>query len=310
MTTSSNNSKRIGYVDFRLDNFHANTYLAALRGALAHRGYQITAATATDTELGREWAKRNNVAYYESVNEMAAEVDFFMVLAPSDPQTHLEMCEQVFPYSKPTFVDKTFAPDVATAKRIFQLADEYQTAVQTTSALRSTEVQRYATSCRDEIQCVYAWAGGSNFAEYIIHPVELIVSCLGADASELMRSGLDSHPQLLLRYTDGRMGVIDFADGVDVDFAAAVTTRTATRFIPIDGSRLFADAASFVLDFFDAGKPLVDRRETFLIQRILELAESEEVRGRFVRLSGIQPPHWRSAAVGRALVMGKSEGQL
>lgn len=289
-------SKRIGYVDFQLDNFHANTYLAALRGPLAHRGYQITAATATVAEPGREWAKRNNVVYYDSINEMASHIEFFMVLAPSQPQTHLEMCEQVFPFAKPTFVDKTFAPDVATAERIFQLADKYQTAVQTTSALRSTEVQRYAATCRDEIQCVYAWAGGSNFAEYIIHPVELIVSCLGVDASELMRTGSESHPQLLLRYTDGRMGVIDFADGTDVDFAAAVTTRTATRYIAIDGSRLFIDAAAFVLDFFDAGRPLVDRHETLLIHRILELAGSEDVRGRFVRLGNIQPPHWRSAA--------------
>ena len=34
-------SKQIGFVDFKLDNFHANTYLAAIRKELSGRGFAV-----------------------------------------------------------------------------------------------------------------------------------------------------------------------------------------------------------------------------------------------------------------------------
>lgn len=303
-------TKRIGYVDFKLDNFHANTYLAAIRGPLANRGYEIAGATAMAAEPGCEWAERNKVRWFNTARDLAAHVDYFMVLAPSDPQVHLGLCEQVLPFGKPTFVDKTFAPNVATAEKIFKLADEHRAAVQTTSALRSTEVQRYVATCRNELQNMYVWAGGSSLGEYIIHPVELLISCLGPEALDLMRLGPDAHPQFLLKFAGNRTGVIDFAAGVDVDFAAAVTAHSKTKFITVDGSRLFNDAAAAILDFFDAAKPLIDRRETLTIHRILEMVDHDDAHDRFQKLASVPPPHFSTVAVGRPLTTGKVEGQL
>ncbi len=54
-------AKRIGFVDDDLDNFHANTYLKALRGPLAERGWRVAGATALQAEKGRGWADRNQV---------------------------------------------------------------------------------------------------------------------------------------------------------------------------------------------------------------------------------------------------------
>jgi len=153
------------------------------------------------------------------------------------------------------------------------------------------------------------WAGGSSFEEYGIHPVEMVVSCLGADVKELMWMGPQSHPQLLLQYADGRTGLIDFAAGVDVDYAAAVTTPQSTRFITVDGAKLFVDAAAYVLDFFEAGTAIIDRRETLSIHRILEVAARPESQGRLQKLAGLQPPHWRPAAAGRKLAAGTKESQ-
>jgi len=269
-------TKRIGIVDHELDNFHANTYLSAIRGALAERGYDIVGATATSSAAGRHWAGGKDVRYYESVAELAADVDFFMILAPSDPQMHFSMCEQVLPFGKPTFVDKTFAPSVEVAKSIFALADSYSVPIQTTSALRTTDVQQYVRDCREELQHVYIWGGGGTLEEYGIHPIELAVSCLGANAMEMLWFGPVEHPQIVLRYAEGKSAVIDFTAGAHVEYLAAITTTTATEIIKIDLSKLFIDAAAFVLDFFDAGKPLVNRRETLLVHHALELASRSE----------------------------------
>ena len=44
------------------------------------------------------------------------------------------------------------------------------------------------------------------------------------------------------------------------------------------------NTAAAVLDFFDAGKPQIDRAESLMIRRIMDVAEDPGVRDRFVRL--------------------------
>ena len=127
--------KRIGFIDDDLNNFHANTFLDLIRGPLADRGYTVAGATALQAKTGAEWARDKVVEYYESIDALADQVDYFAILAPSTPNTHLGLCKQAFRHGKITFVDKIFAPDISTAERIFALADEAGVAVYTSSAL-------------------------------------------------------------------------------------------------------------------------------------------------------------------------------
>jgi predicted dehydrogenase len=264
--------QRIGLVDYQLDNFHANTFLPLLHGPLAERGYRIAGATALRREESSAWAHQRNIPWYETIRELDEQVDCFMILAPSNPECHLGLCEQVFPCGKTTFVDKTFAPDLSTALQLFALADQYCIAVQSSSALRYTAVQQAIRALDEPVQHLYVWAGGTTFDEYAIHPVELIVSCLGANATEIVRVGAASHPQLLLQFQGDRSAVIDFTAGADVPYAAAITTARTTEFLMLDLADLFRDALSAVLDFFDAGVPQFDRAETLLVRNILDVA--------------------------------------
>jgi len=134
--------RRVGFVDYRLENFHANTYLALIRGDLAHRGFTVTGCWALDADAGREWANRNRVPWYESAAAMDPHVDCYCVLAPSNPALHEELCRAVLGSGKPVYVDKTFAPSLAVAERIYALADRHGAAIQTSSALRYTNVRR------------------------------------------------------------------------------------------------------------------------------------------------------------------------
>ena len=287
--------KRLGFVDYRLDNFHANTFLTLLRGPLKHRGYVVAGATAVSREPNAAWARAHDVPYFDSAGELNEYVDGFMVLAPSDPQLHLAMCEQVFPFQKTTFVDKTFAPDSPTAARIYDLADRHGTAVQSTSVLRYTSVQEIVEAMDQQVQNIYVWSGGTSVEEYLIHPVELVVSCLGADATEIMRLGDDSHPLFVLKFSAGRVAVIDFTVGVDVPYAAAITTPQSTQFESVDMSQLFFNGLSAMLDFFDAAAPQIDRAETLLVRTILDAATLPPERNRFLPLipGELPRPHAR-----------------
>jgi predicted dehydrogenase len=292
-------TKRIGFVDYRLDNFHANVYLAALRGPLVQRGYKVVGATALEAEPSRRWAEEKQMAYYDSVDALAKDVDFFMILAPSNPEVHLSLCQATFPQGKQTFVDKTFAPDLATAQAIFALADSCGIAIQSTSALRSTNVQGKLRELPTSLQSMFITSSGPTFEEYGIHPIELAVSCLGAEVLSVLAMGSVAHPQYVLRYADGRTAIIDFNSAAEVPYTAELIAQDSCLQVEVDTSNLFVDAAAAILDFFDAGVALIDPRETLVIRQILDCLTGELPGGQFVELSGISRteaslsgPHW------------------
>ena len=281
----SRREKRIGFVDDNLENFHANVYLKLLRNELQHRCFVVAGCTGMRPRAGRKWAEANGVPWFPDAAGLNEAVDCFMVLAPSTPETHLELCKQVFPYGKPTYVDKTFAPDLSTAKRIFALADRHRVPMQTTSALRYTEVQDYVEEIgHGQIRHMVTWGGGRSFGEYAIHPLELAVSCMGPGVRRVMRRGAGKQSQLLLDYTRGRTAVVNVYTGSSTPFAASVTTAKTTRHFQVDSSRIFLNTADAVLDLFEAGKPGIDRKESLIIRRILDAAGQKRALSGFVNL--------------------------
>ncbi len=276
--------KRIGFVDYDLNNFHADVFLKAIRGPLACRGISVAGATAMQQDPSRQWAQDHELDYFNSVEALNEAVDAYMILAPSNPEVHFELCRQVLPMGKTTYVDKPFSPDLLTAHRIFGLADKHQVNIQTTSALRYTEVQRVVAQCAEPVKHMVTWAGGSTFEEYGIHPVELIISCMGPDALAVNSVGDEKHPVITILFTEGRTAVIDFNIGTHVGYAATVTTAKGTRYIPVGLDTLFVDTASAVLDFLETGEPTIARQESLMVRAILDVIADPASRSGYVQL--------------------------
>jgi predicted dehydrogenase len=277
--------KRIGFIDHNLENFHANVYLKLLQTDLKNRGFTISACFGTQQKQGREWAKKNDIPYFSNLNQLNETVDHYMILAPSNPETHLNLCQKIFPFGKPTYVDKTFAPDLKTAQKIFALADKHKVPMQTTSALRYTEVQNYVESVgRKNVKHMITWVAGGSFAEYAVHPLELFVSCMGANVKRLMRRGTKNQVQLLLDLTGNRTAVVNIFPNTRTPYAASVTTNEETKYFAIDTSKIFLNTASAVLDLFETQKANIDRKESLIIRRIQDVAEQKRAEGRWVSL--------------------------
>ena len=280
-----NRARRIAFVDYELENFHANTYLQILRKELKNRGFIVSGCTAIKENTGRAWAKKNNVTYYACPRDLDRNADCYAILAPSNPETHMELCCRVFPFHKTTYVDKTFAPDEATARKIFALADRYRVSVQTSSALRYTNVQAHVAQVgRKNVRHMVAWGSGSSFGEYAIHPIELVISCMGAEAKDLMCRNDGSLSQIIVNFSRSRTAVINVYAGNDVPFAASVTTAKETKIMTVDDGHLFVDAAAGILDFLKAGKPRVARAESLMIMRMIDAAKSKAALRKFVKL--------------------------
>ena len=272
---------RVAFVDEDLANFHADTFLALARGPFAGR-VEVAGCWAVAGGAGRAWAAANGVPWNDDPSALAASVDAVMVLAPSSPHRHLELCRHVLPAGKPTWIDKTFAPDLATARAILALADRHGAPIQSASALRYTAVQRAAAEMGD-VAHVAAIAPAGSFAEYAVHPLELAVSVLGPAATRVGVRGTPERTQVLVDFAGGRTATIDVQLGWDTPYAAVLSGRTA-RWVAVELDRLFADAFAATLDFLADGRPRIDRRETLAIHAILDACADPAARERWVAL--------------------------
>lgn len=275
--------KRVGFYDYDLDNFHANVYLKAFREELKHRDFTVTGCMGIRQKSSRAWAKENDVPYFTSAQDLNEVVDHYIILAPRNPERHLPMCQEIFPFGKATYVDKTFAPDLKTAKRIYALADKHRVPMQTTSALRYTNAHDYVNQVgRNKVKHMIAWGGGRSFDEYAIHPTEMVISAMGTNVKRLMRLGTGKHSQILLDFSGNRTAIINLFAKTKTIHSASITTTTETRYIEVDRTQIFPRSTQAILDLFETGKPNIPRKESLLVRRILDLAEQKRARKGFV----------------------------
>lgn len=277
--------KRIGFVDYNLDNYHANVFLNALRNDLKKRGFTISGCYGIQQKQSHNWATQNDVPYFDDLNTLNDAVDYYMILAPSNPETHLNLCQKIFPFGKATYVDKTFAPNLKTAQKIFALADKHNVPMQTTSALRYTELQDYVQGVgRKNVKHMITWVAGRSFGEYAIHPIEMFVSCMGPNVKRLMRRGTPKQTQLIIDLTSNRTAIVNVYPHTRTPNSAVVTTNEETKYFNVDRSKIFINNASAVLDLFETGKPNIDRKESLIIRRIQDVAEQKRSLNRWVNL--------------------------
>jgi hypothetical protein len=278
---------RIAFVDYDLNNYHADTFLGIVRGPLRERGFDVVAAAALKDPESRRWARKNDVRYVERIDQLADLADCFIVLAPDNSEVRMELCAEVFPLARPTFVDKTFAPDHAAARQLFDLANQHQTPLQSSSALRYTNVQAEAASRPDEpLIHMTAWGGGVNFKDRAVHPLEMLISCMGHKATHVMREGDERRTTLFVRFTGGRAGLAHVFTGAETPYAASLTTAKRTRYVAVKMDEIYANLMTAVLDFFASGQPAIDPRQTLAIMRLIDAGLDPRTDNQFMALDG------------------------
>ena len=264
--------KKIGFVDHYLSEWHANNYPVWMRETCAELGlgYEVAYAWAeletspVDGRSSAQWCEEFGVTLCGTLEELCEKSDVIVILAPSDPECHLELCRRVFPYAKRTYVDKTFAPDLATAKEIFEIAEKYGTPFFSTSALRYAEELEACPNCRQ----MMTTASGSSVQEYIIHPVEMIVKKLGIGATAIRMENVGAQHFFRIAYADDRAASVSFGsrfpytvhmnNGVDKPTWANVK------------SEFFKGLTRDMLRFFEDGVLPFDGKETLEVMKIRE----------------------------------------
>ena len=123
--------KKIGFIDYYLDEWHANNYPAWIRESSFKEKFDVTYAYAEKDKEGgmttKEWRNKNKINAVDSIEGFVEKSDCIIVLSPDNSERHEDLYKLPLESKKPLYIDKTSAPDLATAKRIFDRAEKHNT---------------------------------------------------------------------------------------------------------------------------------------------------------------------------------------
>ena len=264
--------KKIGFVDYYLSEWHANNYPAWIAEACSQKGleYQVCYAwgeletSPLDGVTSAEWCEKNGVALCGSIEELCEKSDVIMILAPSNPEKHLEYAKAVLPCGKITYMDKTFAPNTQVAKEIFAIAAQYGTPIFSSSALRYAE----ELETEQPIRSLMVTGTGSSVDEYIVHLAEMTVKKLGVGAKQIRVEHCAKQHYFHLRYEDDREAMMVFAPRLPYTLQMTNVSGKAS-YVRVK-SAFFPALMAAIVGFFETGVPAVSAEETLEVMRVCE----------------------------------------
>ena len=265
-------TKKIGFVDLYISEWHANNYPGWMAKICEANGFDFKIAYAwaeidrspIDGVTTAEWCEKMGAEKCETIEELCEKSDMIVILAPSNPEAHLGYAEKVLKYGKPTYIDKTFAPDAATSAKIFALSEKYGTPFFSTSALRYAD----ELALIEAPTTVVTTGGGSSAQEYIIHQIEMVVKKLGLGAKSVRATEVGGATCFHVRYSDGRAAQMTYSSG-SLGFTVYMMNDTASKFRKIE-SDFFKTLMKDILTFFETGKISFDTKETHEAMKIRE----------------------------------------
>jgi hypothetical protein len=260
---------KIGFIDYYLDEFHANCYPAWIKEA-SGGAMEVAFAYGMKDKAGgmtnAEWSRTYGVRLLDTIEDVVRMSDGLIVLSPDNPEMHETLAELPLRSGKPTYIDKTFAPNRAAAERLFALAERYGTPMYSASALRYAA--EYEELANGEPSVVSSWGPG-EFETYAIHQLEPIVALLGSRPQRLMAIGTAASPSLVIEFAGGKQATIRHF-GRECPFTMAVMQASGTVKIAKVESDFFAAFIRRLVRFFETGEPAVDPQETIAIITIIE----------------------------------------
>ncbi len=264
--------KKIGFIDYYLSEWHADSYPKWIEEYSKQVGtdYKVCYAygeidvSPVDGLTTDEWCKKFNIERAYSIKELVEKSDFVVLLAPTNPETHLALCSEAFKYlnGKPIYVDKTFAPNYETALEIFKVAKQYGVKFFSTSALRYSPTLIESMNEKN----VIPFMGGSNLDEYIIHQVETIVKFYGVGATEVKAEQEDDVIKFEVKFENGKTGYMNYARkfGYDAEIEAQDGTK---KMVDLIGG-CFQNLIKNIVDFFETGAVDFDNAEILEVMKI------------------------------------------
>ncbi|MCC3371594.1 hypothetical protein [Cohnella sp. REN36] len=261
--------KKIGFIDYFLDEWHAEKYpdwIKEASGGELQVAYAYGLIDAPNGRTNAAWCEAHGVELLDSIEAVVERSDCLVVLSPDHPEQHEALCQIPLRSGKPTYVDKTFAPDRETAIRLFELAAANGTPIFSTSALRyATE---YDGAASLDIATIHS-VGPGRFDNYSIHQIEPVIALMRGTPDRVMAIGTPEAPAMLIGFADGRQAAIHHF-GWECPFAMTLNDKDGHAHTLKVESDFFAAFVRRMVKFFETAAPPVAPEETIAIASVIE----------------------------------------
>jgi len=269
--------KTIGFVDYYLDEWHANMYPNWIRTA-SQGAWDVTLAWEEIAKPGGKgidtWCAEQGVRKAGSIAQVVSECDAIVVLSPDNMEHHERLADLPLRSGKPVYIDKTFAPTLAGARRMFAKARKHGTPLCSSSALRFSpdlRATRRETIGTEQVRLVVSRGCNDFRKQYAVHTAETLVALLGTGARRVMQVGTPATPVVAVDYGGDRRGVMELNAPC---FQLFVEYGAAGKSAVVDVTQDFWNGSDgFVpnlLRFFETGALLAPEGETLEIMALLE----------------------------------------
>ena len=274
-------SKTIGFIDYYIDEWHAQNYPAFIKQSPLGVNFSVKLAWDKIAPPGKmpldEFCKKHNIGRARSIEQVIAECDCLIVLSPDNAEMHEELADLPLRSGKPVYIDKPIAPSLAAARRLFDKASAHKTPMFSSSALRfgSAVESAIAGPMKGLPARVVSTRGGGKFEVYAIHQIEMAVMAMGVGAKRAMQTGTSESPIITFDYGGDRRAIIHLMPGHPFHFSALHGDAASPQCVAItempDFFPRFIDA---MLRFFETGTAPVKPEQTLEIAAMIEAGDA------------------------------------
>ncbi|PKM62848.1 MAG: hypothetical protein CVU97_03380 [Firmicutes bacterium HGW-Firmicutes-21] len=262
--------KKIGFIDYFLDEWHANNYpkfISEIAGDEFTVAYAYAEIDKPDGLTTDQWCEKFGVTRLNTIDEVIEKSDCIIVLSPDHPERHWDLCQKPLRSGKRVYVDKTFALQKDIAVKLVEIAEESDTPFFSSSALRfSTELVEVE---KDNIVFVNSRGPGS-FDTYSIHQIEPIVIMMGSAVRRIMSVGSGMYESMVIEFEGGRRAIMSHYGWTGVDFNMTVNYADGKTTLLPKMSDYFPSFMRALCDFFSTGDIKAKHDETVAIMGIIE----------------------------------------
>lgn len=270
--------KHIGFIDYYLDEWHANNYpkmIQELSQGEMKVSYAYGDVDAPTDVTSAQWCEKNGIELIDSIESLVEKSDCIVVLSPDHPEHHVRLSELALASGKPVFIDKTFAPDVESGLKMFEIAEANNTPMYSCSSLRfSNEL----ASLEPEKISFMNIVGPGQPENYLIHQVEPIVAVMGPEITKMMFVGTEATPSWVLQFAGERAATMTLFGDYSVPFSYAVGHKDGTSTYIPEATGYFDNFLKGMVEFFNDPVVPVQKAETMAIMKVLDKASEAKAR--------------------------------
>ncbi len=264
---------KIGYIDYCLDEWHAlkaPEHFLSVAGDEVKVCYAYGEITAPNGTTSEQFCEKMGIECCATIAEVIEKSDVLMVLAPDNCERKEDLAYEALISGKPTFIDKPFGTDLASAKRMFELADKYNTPCYSCSALRFAE--EYTTVDTSKVESILAVTPQNSFDNYILHALEPAMMLMGEPAVRAMCVKKDTaYYSAIFELESGRIITVNAFD-YNVPYRMTLSIPSDNQIIECSYS-FWKYHYKAMVQFFKTGVPAVSHKETLMIAAAREAAK-------------------------------------